>query len=1057
LGKFYAINIGNRFDFKRTLFTFFIVCILVSISLISIIVKINEVQAVKTVTNPDGSGYWEDIFENIDGIETLENLVLKNGNISLENKTDFIGDFIGTDGDPPNTTKWDLVDDGYTLEIENNLLKSEITVEVISWKTEMVRTKEIFNYNHTISWRQRLKETDINGMYYHFFVLNGTTNYRLFGCNINHENEYHPTNLVTQTSNSIRKINTEEWFDFSIIFKSGYLEFFLNGESKYNYTFNVTSVKYEFGVHSLYEDILVYTGNTTMRSIYQTGNVTSKEIVLPENKYWEDVTIGKINETADDQIKVTVLDGKTLLPITGFENLSNINIDISGIDPNSHSSIRLLAHISGSGLTSPILQSWKVSWINNDMPDISSILFSEGSVLRTQSITISAIGIDTETIESELIPTFNYKGPNNTTWQTDYLLSPYHASGKWNINFTPSATADLGYYDVRVKFEDYLGAVSNWAYSNDSILVLNNKPSAPVVNITPLLPKTLDILTATISNVSKDVENEPISYTYRWYLNGDIQDSLTQNYSSTLMSTVPHTQTQKDDKWKCVVTPNDGNDNGTAGISNEIVIQNSPVEVIGPSYDVITQEDKSLKLENILIDVFTDVDDNKLTFNVAGQVHLDVKFYQENGTVILIPQENWFGYENITFSASDGLSALAQQTLRVTVKPANDLPIITKVGDKEIIEESQIVDFTMVQDDVSNITVEVEDIDGDVARGIIGYSMNVTPHDKLYLSSDTGILHFNPTNDDVGLHFIRIQVTDNNETPLAYVYQDITIRVINLNDPPSVEIIKPEHNKEFSYDDNISFDCIAGDIDLLIRGSNEHLTYKWSSNVTGYTDLGNTKQLNNLSLPPGYHNITIIVTDVEGASDLDFIHIRVKEKPIDTPDDGPDNGPDDGPDGDPDDGPDDIKKQEKEQGADNSWIMIVVIIIIIIFVLLFIVFYMRKRKKEPEESEKVDEHRPEQIEGDQQVPLPIPTPITGKIEPPAATPQPALPEQPKQTPPQIPSAGQIGKPLSTASTPQPMLSEQPEQPQDQSLTSTSEQQQNDRAKDQSNVEQKNQE
>jgi hypothetical protein len=71
--------------------------------------------------------------------------------------------------------------------------------------------------------------------------------------------------------------------------------------------------------------------------------------------------------------------------------------------------------------------------------------------------------------------------------------------------------------------------------------------------------------------------------------------------------------------------------------------------------------------------VFTDPDDDPLTFSVAGEVNLTVMI--AGGLVTITPDPDWHGDETLSFTASDGdLSAVEE--LLVTIESVDDVPVL---------------------------------------------------------------------------------------------------------------------------------------------------------------------------------------------------------------------------------------------------------------------------------------------------------------------------------------------------------------------------------------------
>ena len=98
---------------------------------------------------------------------------------------------------------------------------------------------------------------------------------------------------------------------------------------------------------------------------------------------------------------------------------------------------------------------------------------------------------------------------------------------------------------------------------------------------------------------------------------------------------------------------------------------------------------------------FKDVNNDPLEFRCIGNVHIEVIIFPENGSVLLIPEENWNGLETLVFHASDGLSNVSDDVL-ITVTPVNDPPenleIISPTGINRF-ELGTLIDFKATCDD----------------------------------------------------------------------------------------------------------------------------------------------------------------------------------------------------------------------------------------------------------------------------------------------------------------------------------------------------------------------
>jgi hypothetical protein len=552
--------------------------------------------------------------------------------------------------------------------------------------------------------------------------------------------------------------------------------------------------------------------------------------------------------------------------------------------------------------------------VYNNIPIIKDVTQSGSNIKRTETIKIYIDSSDVEIVENELDVYVVHKPSNDPFWQSMYITNLYYTDDLWVAEFTPGIDAVLGQYDIRVICNDTVTEV----YHELEVIVGNNIPTAPGVTILPDEPNTKDELTVELVD-ALDVESFELEYWYRWYRNGyhlSQFDNITK---------ITFTETMKGETWRCFVYAYDGVDLGPPG-DGVVTIVNSPPELI-VEYPLLQMfEDDPMIIEGLLMTIFDDADDDELSFTVNGQSKLQIKIFQENGTIELKPAKNWFGTESITFYASDGSASPAEETVVITVQPANDLPAITKVGSQLTKLGYPDQEFIVRQDDWLDLPIEYTDIDGDVERGMIQLQFNMTWRDNLYFDPGENVIKFKPTNADVGWHYLNISITDGNETPIVYISQHIKIRVLNVNDAPTVTITQPLHGSEFLKGVGINLTCIAEDIDLVIKNSQERLTYSWYSNRSGQVPIGTTAELTNISLEVGYHNIMVEVKDSAGETAKDFIHLMVKvpkqpgKKEEDTP------------------------KEEETTKESMLWAVLLLIIIIIVMVVIFAFLYFRKKR-----------------------------------------------------------------------------------------------------------------
>ena len=312
--------------------------------------------------------------------------------------------------------------------------------------------------------------------------------------------------------------------------------------------------------------------------------------------------------------------------------------------------------------------------------------------------------------------------------------------------------------------------------------------------------------------------------------------------------------------------------------------------------------DKSLDLTSM----FYDIDEGtQLLFRCEGQDNIRVTIFQMNGTVILAPNENWNGKENLTFYANDTVSDVSVQIV-IIVNEVNDAPeyveIVTPKNGTEI-DEGESIDLKGTADDP------------DIPYGL-GDQLNYR-----WRSNISGILGkgetLNNTVLPIGNHLITLEVSD-----LAGESTTASIIVIVLETPQSDtdgDGIPNKWERDFGLDPSNGDDADSdADSDGL-------------SNIEEY--LNNTNP----------HSSD---TDNDGLSDFDEIEI-FGTKPDDPDTDG--DGHNDGTDAFP---LDPLKWEDKtidkKNISDDQSLVYVVVVIVIIAIIIIILFLIMKKKRRPE-------------------------------------------------------------------------------------------------------------
>ncbi|GAG29963.1 unnamed protein product, partial [marine sediment metagenome] len=95
-------------------------------------------------------------------------------------------------------------------------------------------------------------------------------------------------------------------------------------------------------------------------------------------------------------------------------------------------------------------------------------------------------------------------------------------------------------------------------------------------------------LTCTVTTPSTDADGDTVTYEYEWYKDTVLQPALTTT-TTALSATIGSANTAKDETWKCVVTPNDGTEDGPSG-EDQVTIGDPAVVITGLRIGHVTRD-----------------------------------------------------------------------------------------------------------------------------------------------------------------------------------------------------------------------------------------------------------------------------------------------------------------------------------------------------------------------------------------------------------------------------------------------------------------------------------
>lgn len=324
----------------------------------------------------------------------------------------------------------------------------------------------------------------------------------------------------------------------------------------------------------------------------------------------------------------------------------------------------------------------------------------------------------------------------------------------------------------------------------------------------------------------------------------------------------------KTDDWhgtvKFKVMANDSS--GQCIESNEfkVVVKSVNDEPVLEKVDELTAyQDMQFEYKFNASDPDIETDDDVLTFSTNSTLFgIDT-----TGKIRFIPKNEDVGLHIFEVSVKDSEGAEDRMTVRLNIENVNDPPHLEKVDD-----------IVAYEDSILTIKINVTDPDLDIGMDEISFSDNTT----LFNITNDGMISFTPTNDDVGVHYVR--VTANDSMGLSDSV-NFTIIVINANDAPEIEKV---NDMTVTEDQNVSIKINATDID-----KGDTLTFKDNTTLFDIDESSGWINFTPTDDDVGVHVINITVEDSEGATatiEFKITVINVNDPPRDVRIISPTNG-----------------------------------------------------------------------------------------------------------------------------------------------------------------------
>ncbi len=280
--------------------------------------------------------------------------------------------------------------------------------------------------------------------------------------------------------------------------------------------------------------------------------------------------------------------------------------------------------------------------------------------------------------------------------------------------------------------------------------------------------------------------------------------------------------------------------NATATLLVEVVEVNDAPSITSLKHEGPEDSPFAVDLSLGVRDEETPTEDLTFTFEHPNLVSME-------GTVVTLLFTRPFTLQLVHFNVSDG-ELTTEGSFRLTVEPVNDAPTITRIGDSGppfVIEVEEGTD--------ANYQIFVEDEDD------TEFTYEHSSAWEGVRIFTNGTMRISPMVDERGNFTFTVSALDGSGAKASVA---VTVVVLDVNMPPEVPVIvQPAEGEEHEEGTPLTFKVTCSDHDLPAGAV---LTVTWSSNVSGAIGTAKgigTLTLEDVTLPPGTHNITVTVSD----------------------------------------------------------------------------------------------------------------------------------------------------------------------------------------------------
>ncbi|MFC2083650.1 LamG-like jellyroll fold domain-containing protein [Bacteroidota bacterium] len=371
-----------------------------------------------------------------------------------------------------------------------------------------------------------------------------------------------------------------------------------------------------------------------------------------------------------------------------------------------------------------------------------------------------------------------------------------------------------------------------------------------------------------------------------WTYSGNTELTVTINGSRVATIGIPDSNWNGSETITLTATDPGGLSDSDSATFTVNAINDPPVVSDIPDQEIAEGEIFS---EIILDNYVLDIDDEKenIIWTYSGNVELEVEIDEERVASISQPNEDWYGSEEIVFTASDLGELSDRDTVQFTINPVNDAPILSGIPDIEFNEDdSTTILLSEYAADVDNeieelvFTADVIEVTGEMKEARInreidkrGRGIITVGEEDLVITIDnaTKEAKIESSPDSSGIFIVEFIVTDDSS---ASGRDTINIEVKSVNDGPKITGIPDQEIAEGEIFSEIILDNYVLDID----DEKENIIWTYSGNVELEVEI-DEERLPSISQPNedwyGSEEIVFTASDLGELSDRDTVQFTI--------------------------------------------------------------------------------------------------------------------------------------------------------------------------------------